>query len=367
MFYLKGEFCLPTPKTSRCPTVMTIGGAVCDIFMESSAPELISTTFPDSNDNFILFPEGKKVEISSISYAVGGGSANVAYGLAKFGLPTAIFFKSGNDHIADFIRTNLLLNNIDIGYSITDASTPTGTSFILPSPSQDRTVLTYRGANAHVKKSELPYPFFPKFKGIYIAPISGELAQHLPFIAQKATEAGCIVMHNPSRHQLTCGIAQLLEALPFIDILMVNRVEAQVLYKTIFPHEEFSIERFFSQMRTYGKAILLLTDGCNGASCLVGDMLFHQTAYPTRVINTVGAGDAFGAAFFGALLTGKSIKEALIFGTLNSASTLSCAIPHGGLLSQAELEEKTASIIQEKKDQFDAFNKATYHETILHS
>lgn len=368
MVSLEGDQMLPAQAmATQLPSVMTIGGAVCDIFMEGAFPEPVSTRLLDSDEGFIMFPEGRKIELTSINYVVGGGGANVAIGLAKFGLPTAIFFKSGNDHIADFVRTELIINNIDVKHAITDDKTSTGTSFILPSPSQDKTVLTYRGANAKVVESELPCSFFSKFNGIYIAPISGNLAQLLPIIAQKAHEAGCIVMHNPSRHQLTLGISKLIEALQFIDIIMVNKAEAQLLYKNFFRDEPFSAERFFSQIDALGTKTIVLTDGSNGALCSTKNKILQQKPFPTKVTTTVGAGDAFGAAFFGAILIGKSFSEALLFGTLNSSSTLSCPTPHKGLLSLTELEKKANLTTCREFEHLITSNKVQSNETILYS
>jgi fructokinase len=49
-----------------------------------------------------------------------------------------------------------------------------------------------------------------------------------------------------------------------------------------------------------GPAVLLLTQGSSGASILTAARAAHIEAVPARVIDTIGAGDAFGAAWLGA-------------------------------------------------------------------
>ena len=349
---------------------MTIGGAVCDVFIDSLSSELTVIDGPEAGEHSVIFPGGRKIELSAVRYAVGGGAANVACGLAKFGLPTAAFFKTGTDYTADFVRTNLALAGIEMRYATTDHRHPTGISFVLPSPSSDRTVLIYRGSNATIEEHELPCAAFGEFRGVYIAPVSGNLITHLPLIVSKAHEAGCRTMHNPSKPELSKqNLTLLLEALPYIDIIMLNKAEACCLYQLLTDGvSAFSTAAFFEELHRRGASIIIVTDGEKGAQCSTTEEFLHQPGFPTTVANTVGAGDSFGAAFFGAFLRGAPLQKALLFGALNSASVLGCPTPHGGLLSAEELEQKAAVIRMGDASWEPTFSEQTDgHETTIHS
>jgi fructokinase len=52
-----------------------------------------------------------------------------------------------------------------------------------------------------------------------------------------------------------------------------------------------------------GPALILLTDGDRGATVLAAGVNVHVDSVPAEVIDTIGAGDAFGAAWLGAWVT----------------------------------------------------------------
>ena len=58
---------------------------------------------------------------------------------------------------------------------------------------------------------------------------------------------------------------------------------------------------------------------------------------PIDPYSRTGAGDAFGAGCVAALIKGKSFEEALLWGTVNSASVIGYVGSTKGLLKDAEI------------------------------
>ncbi len=316
--------------------VVTVGGVACDILIQCPALSLKQDV-----KSYLVFEEGTKIDVANLQYTVGGGAANTAYVLARLGLPVVAFFKTGSDYAADFIRSDLVKNGIDVTFSVSDKDMSTGTSFVLPSLNGNHTILVCRGSNALVYEYELPSDLLKNSKGVYIAPLAGNFASILPLIAKSAHGQG-FVMHNPSKSGITEHFQALFEALASIDILMLNRAEAELCSVRLQKDTTvFELEAFCREVSAHGPRIILVTDGEQGVYCFSEGKFLYQQSIAIPICTTVGAGDTFGATFFGALVKGYSLERALRYGVLNSAALLSNAQPHGGLLSFDELKERT--------------------------
>lgn len=323
--------------------VITFGGAICDIYLQCPVSQMSMRQSSDKK-SFLMFDEGTKVEVSNLRYDIGGGAVNVACGLTKMGIQTSAFFKTGDDHAAEFIRSSLKERGVDTTLSVISEKIPTGSSFILPSPTGNNTILVYRGANTTIEAVECPLTAMSDINGLYIAPISGMTATLLPFLVKNAPES-VLIMHNPSKYELSEASTILLESLPYIDILMCNESELATLAQQINKSKRaFCIKTFCKEIIDQGVKIVVVTHGAHGVYCATDKKFYHHSSLSVNVVNSVGAGDAFGAAFFGSILTGCSIEKALKFGIINSASILSNSQGHNGLLSFNELESRAVAI-----------------------
>ena len=86
-----------------------------------------------------------------------------------------------------------------------------------------------------------------------------------------------------------------------------------------------------------GPKLVVITDGANGAYAYDGKKYYFMKAKTTKVVNTLGVGDAFGSALTSALIYDKNIKEALEWGIKNSASVVSHIGAQAGLLTKAKI------------------------------
>jgi len=100
----------------------------------------------------------------------------------------------------------------------------------------------------------------------------------------------------------------------FANVLKLNEAEAEHLFSLTFGAAEFSLEEFcrFWSSR-YGIEIICVTLGSKGCAVYAQDALRIFPGYNIRVADTVGAGDAFAAAFLHGLNAGWPMPQIAAF------------------------------------------------------
>jgi len=349
--------------------ILTLGSATCDLFIDASTVKQQEKTIKKQ----VCVEEGTKVEVMSVDRMAGGGALNAARTLAKLGFLVKAFCKIAQDDAGRVITDEMTALGVDLSSAITNAPTPTATSFILRAESGNHPILAYRGANETIEEKDLPWQLLETAAGLYIAPLGGAAADLLPRIAHYGFDRDLLVLHNPNEYQLTHKIEPLVEALRFISFLVLNAREARLLFKYFLmhtdiehpkpgskqqlPHElfnelllfdghRFSFEDFAKIVLDYGVQTVVVTNGAEGVYAATkaaqnsgdeGDLFFCPSK-KVSVYNTVGAGDTFGSTLFGALFSGCPLEKALACATLNSAALLESKVLPPHLLTMGELE-----------------------------
>jgi sugar/nucleoside kinase (ribokinase family) len=320
--------------------ILTIGGATHDIFIITEQGEIGCEE--KKGCTFLLFEEGCKIEVKKLHHATGGGCTNAAASLQLLGHQVTAVCKIARDSAGEHVSADLKKRGVSTEHLIITSQAPTGTSFILPSPTGNRVILAYRGANTTLTTADIPLDVLAKSNGVYITSLSGQSAYVLPFITQNARKHNVTVVVNPGKGQLRNGAAALQESLPTIDIFILNEREAGILFAELQPKKTFSLDDYFEEILQRGPKIVVVTCGPQGVHVATKEKRYFREPFPVaHITNTVGAGDAFGSCFFGMLMHGYAIEEALRFGMLNSASLLSGQDSKEKLLTKEKLEKLT--------------------------
>ena len=93
-----------------------------------------------------------------------------------------------------------------------------------------------------------------------------------------------------------------------------------------------------------GPKVVVVTDGARGVYVATEKQVLFHPSLSVDVIDTLGAGDAFGSCFVGALRRGLSCEEALRCGIVNSASVIGFMGAKPGLLSYDEVEKRACAL-----------------------
>lgn len=319
--------------------ILTIGGATQDIFIEYQA-DTANIDTEVGKRCFLIMQEGQKIEIDHLSYHTGGGATNSAVSFKRCGFQVASIFKIGFDTAGDYILNELRNAGINTLYHATTKTTPTALSFIIPCPSGDRTILAYRGANKTLQLDDINFDAFRNCNQLYVTSLSGQASLILEPIVRYAQQHKIPVAINPGSSQLKHAPELLSKSLPYINTLIMNMYEAQLLFESLTEKKSFDLAAFFPLLLSLGPSIVVVTDGAHGIYAATQEKKLFHKALQIKVISSVGAGDAFGSTFVASLLKGKSIEDAVRCGMINSASVISQVGAKTGLLTFDEIEKR---------------------------
>ncbi len=334
------------------PKVITIGSATMDVFVECDEANIVSVCSKNKSSDFMSYPYGSKIDISTFSSNVGGGGINTACSFAKLGLETSAIFKIGNDIYSDGILEFFKTHNVNLDNIIQKDGTSTGFSIILVSFQGDRTVLAHRGANAEIREDEIHFEAIKEADLIYIAPLNGESNKVLEPIVEFAHAINTKICFNAGTTSIKRGFQHLNKILSSAHVVVMNKEEASmttgIQVRPDTKTEKFShelihkdIKQMLQSLKVKDYQIIVITDGNKGAYAYDGENFYFCEPYPSPVVSTLGAGDAFASTFCAALnRTNINIGKALMYGSVNSASVVSKFGATEGQLSFDEIEER---------------------------
>jgi len=366
--------------------ILTVGSAMFDLFLGLTKDTLPCIEHKESRQNFMLLEVGRKLELPGIHRCSGGGATNAAVSFSRQGFKVTAFFKTGADCESEFIKKQLAHDTIDTSLSIATNEAPTGISIIFPCPDGDRTTLTYRGASITFTEQELPLSLLKNIECLYVTSMSGLTAHLLLPLVKTAHENNNFVACNPGSSQLRADANDLQQALPYIDVLIMNSDEALEFMSTLSSTElqtqvptyethkhaiknnshgpellctplvrnnlQLNVRHYFAEVLKRGPKIAIVTNGKEGVYVAQGNTLLFHPSLPAEVVNTLGAGDAFGSGFVGALLQNLSVEQALIQGLVQATAVISVLDAQSGLLKADELKKRAAHISMEQLQRF---------------
>lgn len=353
---------------------LTVGGAMLDTIAIIADDRIERMTMLNADTSFLLLEEGRKTEAVEISTHVGGGAVNAAVAMARLGFDVAALAKLGRDQRAETILALLMREGISTRWMRRDGRAPTGASVMVSSHDRNAAIFTFRGANTLLEESDLKDDAFA-VDVVYVSSLSNESADTFPSIVDRAKAHGALVAANPRVRQLSSRGAAFQEALGKVDILAINRSEADVLVPALVarfgeggrslplaPGEtpprlaarglvggghELSLVAFFEALAQIGPRYVVVTDGRNGAFVGTPEAIhFCPAVLEPKVMGTAGAGDAFNATFTAYIALGRKPEEALRAATVNAAAVVRHADTQTGLLPRESIAAELSTLAE---------------------
>jgi ribokinase len=251
---------------------------------------------------------------SSFTTTPGGKGANQAVAAARLGVPTTLVGRVGADDFGRSLLAAVQTAGVNSDAVQIDPTTPSGVALITVSAAGENQILVIPGANGQINDSDV--------EGLLslLPPAQVLLLQlEIPLaIVQKAARAarqsGVLVILDPA----PAPSESLAELYPWVDILTPNEVEASQLVG--FPVQDRpSAERAAIALRQKGVATVIVKLGAEGAVCATADRLDYFPPFSVDVVDTVAAGDAFAGGLATALVEGKSLPQAILWGCATGA------------------------------------------------
>jgi sugar/nucleoside kinase (ribokinase family) len=348
--------------------ICSIGGITEDTFLWHRALQTQNATTQATS--CLSIPFGEKIDIEQQLSFLGGGAANTALNFHNLDLNASLVAARGNDATGMFLEQQLQRFGLSTNHILIDPSEQSGHSYILHNQCHDRIIFVYRGANKTIKKEQFPFEHCLNQEALYLTSMHQE--NHIfTTIIEEAYKKNIFIAINPGSTQLSSGAQELCDALHAVSIIILNRSEACTLLKALHTQKSqitqelcsfestrgsllseslncaqtfFTLEHYFQCMLSLGPQIAILTDGENGVYLATKEKAFYHQALPTQVIETVGAGDAFGSTFVALYLENKNIIQALRAGMVQSSSVIQQIGAQAGLLKKSELLKKSREI-----------------------
>lgn len=312
--------------------LLSIGDASIDVFMTPTESETVCKV--DTKECLIAFSYGDKIPVKNLEFSIGGNAANNSVGTRRLGISTGIVLTLGQDNVGEMILSKLKGEAVDVTYVIQQPSTVSNYSTII-NYSGERTIFVYHAPRSYefpIKLPITPWAYLTSmgesFRPFYI---------HMVDYLRKNPQVK--LAFNPGSWQMRSNFEDIQDIMSLTYVIFVNREEAEKLTK--FEGKSKDKERdLLISLNRLGPKVCIITDGGNGAFAYdsINGKFLRVGVLPVDAYERTGAGDAFGSGVLSALIHGRPLEEALIWGTCNSASVIGYTGSQKGLLKYEEME-----------------------------
>ncbi len=270
-----------------------------------------------------------KVPAKGFHLTFGGNAANVAVGATRLGVKTTLYTHLGDDPFGKEVLENFKKEKVNTSQVKVDKAARTNVGLIITAKG-DRTILSFHEKRSYsLPKVSADWLYFSS-----LAPHHDKLHHQIPTLVVKT---GARLIFNPGSHQVKEGKKVLAPILIHAEALLLNRDEAGQLLGV--GHALKDEQVILRRLRHLGPRFVVVTDGIHGSYGFDGQKFLFQKIYPLKVVERLGAGDAYAAAFTAALVTGKDLGEAMRWGTVNAAFVTQKTGAQAGLLTKRELNK----------------------------
>lgn len=261
-----------------------------------------------------MLPSGK---------ALGGAPANFAYHATRLGEEGWAVSAIGPDALGREILDIVAEKRLKSLISCTDK--PTGTVQV---------ELDAKGVPTYTIMEDVAWdniPFTPEMEALARradAVCFGSLVQRmasresvLRFL--RATRPDTLKVFDINLRQHYYSREVLEESLKLVDILKINDEEIRIV-ADLFGLEGDDVAACRALIGRYDLRLVILTKGADGSEVITAGETIPQPAGEAKVVDTVGAGDSFTAAFVVAYLRGDSLADAQRLASDTAAFVCSC-------------------------------------------
>lgn len=251
-----------------------------------------------------VLPEGKKI---------GGAPANFAYHVSQFGLPSCVVSAVGDDALGSEIVENFTSKGLT--QLIEKVPYPTGTVQV----EIDQAGIPQYEIKENVAWDNIPYTArLEQLAERTKAVCFGSLAQRNVvsrntinrFLDAMPADNDRLVVFDVNLRQGFYNKEILCNSMERCNILKINDEEL-ITVSRLFGYPGIDLQdKCWILLGKYNLMMLILTCGINGSYVFTPGHVSFRPTPKVDVVDTVGAGDSFTAAFIAGIIKGKSVAEA---------------------------------------------------------
>jgi ribokinase len=244
----------------------------------------------------------------------GGKGANQAVAAARLGASVAMIGCVGDDAYGDQLRTALLAEGIDCQAVTAIASESTGVALIVVDDSSQNAIVIVAGGNGHVSASVVDsFDALLSQAEVIICQLEVPMVT-VGHVLKRGRELGKTVILNPA----PASGPLPNEWYAWIDYLIPNESEATAL-TGLSVDSVATADAAATALLASGVSKVIVTLGEQGALFASQSGSAHFPAPKVKAVDTTAAGDTFVGGFAAALSEGKSEPDAIRFGQIAAA------------------------------------------------
>ena len=285
---------------------------------------------------------------------LGGCAGNISVGISRLGLKSAMFSCTGTDAMGKFLRQQLHHEGVDTTLLRDTSEHLTALVLLGVSPPDRFPLIFYREncADMQIRPEDADPAFLRKakallFTGTCLSSPSMKVATQAA--VKTAKEQGCAVILDIDYRPVLWGLTaagdgesrfvaseavtkELQPLLKDLDLIIGTEEEVMIAGGTE------TLEDALQVIRDSSNATVVLKRGEKGCEVFEPGSQRSRTArpFPIKVLNILGAGDAFAAGFLRGWLHGETLETCALWGNANGALTVT---RHGCAPSMASFEE----------------------------
>jgi sugar/nucleoside kinase (ribokinase family) len=293
---------------SSGPTVHVIGNVNVDLIMGPLRPWPVPGT-----EN--ILPHGE--------LRVGGAAGNVALAFRALGVPFRLVCNIGDDLFGRWLANEL--GEAGRGWPV--APTSTTVSVGLSHPNGERTFLTSQGHLGSMTMEDALKGLPPRagpgdialLLGVFLSP---RLFESYEALIEQLAERGFEIALDtgwPSEGWSDALCRRVGGWLKTCDHVLLNEMESRALAREC--NSQSAAEWLVRQAKP--GATIVIKRGAAGATASSAGWRFQAPAPPVKVIDTIGAGDAFDAGYLAARLAGRDLAAAVAEGIAVASAAIS--------------------------------------------
>ena len=281
--------------------------------------------------NDFPLPDKLAVIMGHLKFSAGGSAANSTVTASKLGLTSGIIGKVGFDEYGWSVIQSLRKQKVNLDHAFVDFQNPTGVSLITVNRKGIPQFVQMIGASEPICPEEIRQGYIENARHLHMTGLNLEA---LVKVAEIAKNSNLTVSFDPGRKKSELGYKTLMPALKNVDVLFVNRKEARALLAVDVNEPIMNVmEKLRNKIgkdKTY-----IIKGGKEDVLAYSSTTKVSVSTFKVKVIDTVGAGDAFNAGFLTAFLEGKSLQDTVTYGV--GCSAIKCT-REGAQSSPSRLE-----------------------------
>ena len=282
---------------------------------------------------------GKLRDVQTFRKYLGGSPGNIAFGCSRLGLKSAILSRVGDDEMGEYLKNVLTKEGVDTSLLQIDKDRLTALVLLGICPPDHFPLMFYREncADNHIEFNDSIRDYLKKTKSVLISgtalahPLLRETTKQ---VIKEAKTAGCALLIDIDYRPVLWGLTKpgdgesrfvasdavtnvIKETIGEFDLIVGTQEEFKIASGSETDEESVST----LQSLVSSDTIIVLKTGEKGCTVYNGnnDESYVSEPFPVKVLNVLGAGDAFFSGFLRGWLRNETIEQCTRYANANGA------------------------------------------------